>query len=827
MTSGSDTSANIVVIGGGIIGSSVAYHLADMGVEGVVLVDKGDLAENDGSTSHAPGGLRTLTGSDFFTTLGRKSRAMYDQLPLAVEGQEQFWRVGMVEIANTAERLEAHQRLADIGLSQGMEATMISPDEVAELLPLVDPSTIAGGISIPSSGIVNTSALATSMQRVAEATGRATFYGNSEVTDIEIVDGRITTVITSGEEGRIECEQAIVCTNIWAPLLAEKTGTPMPLFPGEHQYIFTDAIPALAELAAQEVAMPVTAFDDLSIYFRQHGDHIGIGSYDHPARLVDPKALPKTAKMPFTPDDFTNAWAKMQHHMPPLKESKVADGFNGMFSFTVDGYPVMGETQVAGLWSSVGAWLSFGSEVGAVMARWMTTGDPGMDVTPAHIDRFHPHQSNRQFLSRQSKYFYEIGFEDLHPSAVASSVRDLRHAPYHHRLEALGAEFIPIASQETPLFYSSNEPLVAKHRDSFADRTGYDATGWSPIMAAEHLELRANVGLVDWSAGIGPIEVSGPSALEHLQWLCTADIDIPVGDVAYTLTLTPSGGVARDLTVTRIDQQTWWILTGKGNLPAEILAFRKIAANQEGIAPGSVVYRDLSESQVAIGLWGPNARAVLQSVTEDDCSNEGFPWYTSRQIDIAMAPVRAVRLSYLGELGWEFYVAPSLALHVWDTLWEAGRPFDMPAIGVQTVFSARIEKGYRLWGSDLTPDFSPAESAMSWTLDKSKDYLGKEAALSRPVRQKMVTLRFNDDDAVVYGWEPVMAAGSTDQDGVVGRIAGGEYGYNVGAFIAHAFVDADTAEVGTEVDVIRTGVSRRATIVAGPLFDPSSERLKA
>ncbi len=807
--------ANIVVIGAGIIGTSVAYHLVDMGIEGVVVVDKGDLDHNDGSTSHAPGGLRTLTGSHFFTTLGRASRAVYDKLPLAVPGQEQFYRVGMVEIANTLERLDAHRRLHAIGLSQGIDATMLTPGDVAELVPLVDPSTIAGGINIPSSGVVRTSMLATSMRQVAEATGRAQFIGHSEVIDVAVDDGRIASVET--ETGTIRCEQAIVCTNIWAPLLAEKTGTPMPLFPGEHQYIFTGPVPALADIAAQEVAMPITAFDDLSIYFRQHGDHIGIGSYAHPARLVDPKNLPKTAMLPFTEGDFTGAWNKMQYHMPPLQQTAIRDGFNGMFSFTVDNYPILGQTQIAGLWSAVGAWLSFASEVGAVMARWMTSGDPGMDVSPAHIDRFHPHQSNRQFLSRQSKYFYEIGFEDLHPSAVASSVRGLRHAPYHHRLEALGAEFVPIAGQETPLYYNSNEPLVAKHRESIPERTGYDAVGWSPVMGAEHLELRANVGLVDWSAGIGPIEVSGPGALEHLQHLCSADVDLAIGGVAYSLILTPSGYVARDVTVTRIDDGTWWILTGKGNLPAELIHFRSMAPDD-----GSVQYRDRGEELVAIGMWGPNSRAVLQSCTDNDCSNEAFPWYTQQPIDVGLAPVTAVRLSYLGELGWEFYVPQSLALHVWDTLWNAGRPFDMPAVGAQTIFSTRIEKGYRLWGSDATPEFSPAECGLSWAMDSTKSFHGKAAALAAPVRKQVVTLQFTEPTSVVYGWEPVLMG-----DQVVGRIAGGEFGYSVGSFIAHAFVDADHVASAPEVDVIATGVRLRATIVKGPLFDPSSERLRS
>ncbi|HSF87239.1 MAG TPA: FAD-dependent oxidoreductase [Acidimicrobiia bacterium] len=811
------TDANVVVIGAGIVGTSVAYHLVDMGVEGVVVVDKGDLDHNDGSTSHAPGGLRTLTASHFFTTLGIASREVYDRLPLAIDGVEQFYRTGNAQIASTRERFDSHKRLHEKGLSHGIESHLLSPADVAALLPIVDPGTVVGGIHIPSSGVVNTSLLATSMRRVAETTGRARFYGETEVTDLEIVDGRLVGVVTQGELGTIRCEQAVVCTNIWAPLLAEQAGIPMPLFPGEHQYIYTEAVPALAGRSDVEVTMPVTAFDDLSVYFRQHGDRIGIGSYAHEARLVDPHDLPATAVLPFTPDDFTDAWEAMRQHMPALRETEIAEGFNGMFSFTVDGHPMLGETPVAGLWSAVGAWLSFASEVGRVMARWMTTGDPGMDVTVADVNRFHAHQSNRQFLSRQAKYFYEIGFEDLHPTAVASSVRHVRHAPYHQRFESLGAEFVPFAGQEAPLFYAANARLVDKHRDAIPMRTGYDAIGWSPIMGAEHLEMRANVALVDWSAAIAPLEVSGPGALAHLQYLCTADVDLPVGGVTYSLVLTPSGGIARDLTVARMSEDTWWILTGRGNLPAELALFSSLAPDD-----GSVRYVDRSAGLVGIGLWGPNARTVLESVTGDDVSNDSFPWYTWRAIDVGMAPVTAVRLSYVGELGWEFYVTPAMALHVWDTLWEAGRAVDMPAVGAKSVFSARLEKGYRLWGSDMTPEYTPSESGVAWAMQPSKGFRGKDAALAAPVRRRVVTLRFAGDAAVVYGWEPVFAG-----DDVVGFIAAGEYGYSVGAFLAHAFIDADRARPGTEVEVQRTGRRHPATIVTSPLLDPTNERLKS
>jgi len=307
-------------------------------------------------------------------------------------------------------------------------------------------------------------------------------------------------------------------------------------------------------------------------------------------------------------------------------------------------------------------------------------------------------------------------------------------------------------------------------------------------------------------------------ALAHLQRMCTADVDLTVGGMAYSLILNSRGGVARDITIARLAQDTWWILTGKGNLPAELALFRSIAPRD-----GSVTYRDLTEHYVAMAIWGPNSRAVLQSVTSDDVSNEAFPWYTCRHIDVGMAPALAARVSYVGELGWEIYVPQSYALHVWDPLWEAGRPFDMPAVGTQTVLSGRIEKGYRLWGSDTTPDYSPAESGLTWAMDLTKSFRGKDAALTRDVVRRVATLQFEDRDAVVYGWEPVFLDGA---ETAVGYITGGEFGYNVGSFIAHAFVDVDRVSEGQPVTVRATGVDHAATMVKGPLFDAANGRLK-
>ncbi|MFT7586098.1 MAG: glycine cleavage system aminomethyltransferase T/glycine, partial [Cellvibrionaceae bacterium] len=750
--------ANIIVIGGGIVGTSVAYHLIEAGVEDVLLLDKGDLDHNDGSTSHAPGGLRTLTPSKFFTVLGQGSRAVYDKLPLAIEGQEQFFRTGMMQIANTKARFDSYKRMQEMGMTMGVEAQLMTPAEVNGKLPLVDASTIYGGVFIPDSGAVKTSLLATSMRREAEKTGRLTAHGDTQVIDIVVENGRVRAVLTDNPEmPRIDCDQVVLASNIWAPILAEKIGVPMPLFPGEHQYIYTDPTPALDDRKQTEHTFPITAFDDLSIYFRQHHDRIGIGSYHHAARLVDPHKLGKNAMNDFTAEDFTEAWKLMQGHMPALKNTKVSHGFNGLFAFTADHYPIMGESHVKGFWSAVGMWLSFASEAGKVMARWMTTGDPGMDMRSADINRFHPYHSNREYLSRQSKYYYEIGFDILHPNEVASSVRNLRHSPYHSQLEKLGGEFIPLAGIESPYWYNSNQDLADNAKGKFPERTGYDATAWSPIIGAEVLAMRESVGIVDWSAAIGPIEISGPNALGFLNHLTTTNVDRKVGRVAYGLMLNQNGKIMRDVTVLRRSEDTFWLLTGKSNMPAELFWIKQQAA--EYAKDGGVKIVNRAEEFSSIGLWGPNARKVLEKVTHADVSNGAFPWYTAQDIGVGMTPATAIRISYVGELGWEIYAPVSYGSQMWDALWDAGQEFGIRPTGVAALMAMRIEKGYKLFGADLTPDDDPYSAGMGWAVNTKKgEFIGRYEALhvkDYGAKQKQVLLTFDDPNAIMYGYEPV------------------------------------------------------------------------
>ncbi|MEM7332233.1 MAG: FAD-dependent oxidoreductase [Chloroflexota bacterium] len=814
--------ANIVVIGAGIVGTSVAYHLVRRGAQNVVLVDKGDPDNNDGSTSHAPGGLRTLTVSNFFTSLGYASRQVYDKLPLAIEGQEQFFRVGFVQVANHEERFNSYKRIQEMGIKHGIESYLLTPKEVSEHLPMIDHSTIYGGLYVPSSGTVKTSLIATSMRREAEKTGYLTTIGETQVTEVVAKNGRVEAVLTDNPNyPRIDCEQVVLASNIWAPILCQKLGVPMPLFPGEHQYIFTEPTSVLDPFKGVESGHPIGTMDDISVYFRQHDDRIGIGSYHHEARLVDPDKLRKDAKYPFTPEDFTDAWRLMKHHMPGLNDTKVSHGFNGLFSFTADHYPIIGESHVKGFWTAVGAWLSFASEVGNVLSRWMLEGDPGMDMSYADINRFHPHQSNDEFLRRQSKYYYEIGFDILHPNEVASSVRNLRFSPYHDRMEELGGEMVPLAGIESPWFYKSNEKLLEKYGDQFPHRTGYDGTFWSPIIGCEHIAMRENVGLMDWSAAIGPIEVFGPGALNYLNYLTSGQMDKAVGRISYTLMLSPNGGIKRDITVLRLAEDKFWILTGKSNMPAEIFWMK-----QHMPTDGSVVLQNRSEEFVSLGIWGPNARKVLEKVSPDDLSNEAFPFYTAKEIGVGMTQAMAIRISYAGDLGYELYAPVSFGRRLWDTLWEAGQAFDMTPIGLASLFSLRVEKGYKLTGSDMTVEHTAYESNMGWMVDlKKDDFVGKEALVAAKAegrQQKLVTLVFDDPKALMYGYEPVFVA-----DECVGYVTSGEFGYCVGKFIALAYLPIEHAKQGTAVKVRYTGHFYDGVVAEDVQFDPKNERLKA
>ena len=813
--------ARLVIIGGGIVGCNAAYQLAQLGWHDVIVVDKGDLPYNDGSTSHAPGGMHVTNSSRMMTHFAVQSVAIYSQLPAYEPGRPPVRRVGGLEVAYTRERMEDLKRKQGVATSYGVEAHLLTPEETLQHLPILDPKVIVGSFYAPLDTNVIGWHVAGSLANEATRVRGVRFIANTTVTDIEVTHGHITAVIT--DRGRIACEAALLCANIWAPTISEKAGLVIPLLAAQHQYTISSPLPDLAEFAladgGREIVHPIMRHQDFSLYFRQHWDAYGIGNYRHVPLMVRPRDLGKTAKLPFTPEHYTVAQKAARELIPALRKAELTTAFNGMFAFTVDGYPVMGESHIRGFWTAVGVWITHAGGVGKAIAEWMTYGEPAMDVHEADLNRFLPHQKTQRYVDLRCAQNYREVYDIIHPAQPISEPRAVRLSPFHARLVEQGGAFIQSGGYEVAQWYDANAPLIDQYAGQIPARSGWAAQFWSPIQGAEHLEVRNNVGIFNLAA-LAVIEVSGPGSLTFLERLCANRIDQPVGRVIYTSLLTPRGGIQADLTIVRRGESHFWIITGGALLPHDLAWIERHAP-----ADGSVQIVDHSSTYTPIGLWGPNARHVLAQVTQQDVSNAAFPYYTAQEIEVGVVPVTALRISYAGELGWELYSRAEFAASLWDTIWAAGRTVGMIAAGSGAFDSLRLEKGYRLWGQDLLPAYNPYEAGIGWAVRLNKgDFIGREALLEAKqagVDRRLCCLTFDTPAGMALGKEPILADGRC-----VGYVTSVNYGYAVGRHILYGYLPAEWAAPGTKLAVEYFGVRHPATVTAEPLYDAQMQKLK-
>lgn len=820
------THTRLVIIGAGIVGAAAAYHLAQLGWRDILVLDKGDIPENDGSTSHAPGGVIALSHSKLMTQLAQYGTKLYGELvPFSLE-RNTYNPVGGLDVAIGEEKWLDLVRLEGKAKSFGVEAHLLSAQETKTKLPLLDERTIRGSIFVPSSALVAGAHVTGALLRDAQAMGGVQWRGQTAVTDVEVKDGRVAAVLTGNPElPRIECEAVLLCTNIWGPVLGDRLGIPIPLMPCEHQYAFLDPLPELARFdrskKEDEVRYPTARIQDITTYFRQHWDTYGIGNYWHKPLLVSPYKLGKTAMNPFTPVDFAQSWERAQKIFPAFRGRQITRAFNGIFAFPVDGYPILGEAQtVKGFWVATGSWLTHAGGVGKSIAEWMTHGETEWDMRQVHLHRFHAFQNSAAFVLAVSGKNYREVWEPGHPRQPLSEPRNVRLSPFAPRLDALKTVYTTFAGLELPNWCEENARLLEQYDDRIPNRSGFAGQFWSRIQGAEHLATRENVALFDLT-GLSIIEVQGPGALAFINYLCSNQMDKPVGSIVYTCWLTPKGGVRRDLAVARLAADRFWMFVGEGTLPQDLVWVKQFAPPD-----GSVVINDISNSYTALGLWGPNARKVLEKVTAADVSNEGFPYMTARWLDVGMARVFALRISYAGELGWELHIPMDQALPVWDALWEAGREFDLVAAGMGCFESLRLEKGYRLWGGDIYTEYSPYEAGLAWTVRLGKpDFVGKEALVKlkdKPLKKKLCCLVSADPQAWAFGYEPILWNGDC-----VGHVTTANYGYSVGKFIAYGYLPIQYAEPGTQLEIEYLGERWPATVSNEPLWDGRMERLKA
>lgn len=543
-----------------------------------------------------------------------------------------------------------------------------------------------------------------------------------------------------------------------------------------------------------------------------------MGNYHHRPIMRESAVLGESADHPFTPDDFVEAQKIVAESIPALAGRSFPYKINGMFSFSVDGLPILGETDVDGLWVAAAVWITNSGGVGKAMAQWMLTGAAEVDMRSLNVNRFLPYQKTHQFRQIACTKSYVEVHDVIHPAQSPSKPRDVRHTPFHARHVALDAEFTVSAGWEIPLWYVSNEPLLDAYGGRVPARTGWGAKHWSRIQGAEHVAVRERVGMFDLSA-LAVIEIAGRDAAAFVDFVCTNRMGIDVGQVTYTLLCTPNGGIKRDMAVSRLGEKRYWLFTGSGTLPQEIDWLQRLRGDF------AVDIRDLSQNYGTIGLFGAGARDVLQAATPDDVCNDAFPFYSWQMIEIGMARLYAQRISYVGELGWELYVEPDAAGHVWDVLWEAGQQFGVVAAGVGAMRSMRCEKGYRLWGSDMHTETNPYEAGMEWLVKLKKgDFVGRDALLKlkrEPLERQLVTILIDDAEAAVTGNEPILVNGHC-----IGQVMSGNFGYSVGKYIAFGYVPVEFSAVGTVLEIEYLGKQFRAIIGENCMFDRGNVRLK-
>lgn len=821
-----DPNTRIIILGAGIVGCNIAERLTKLGMKNVTVLEKGPLFHTGGSSSHAPGLVFQTNSSESMMKAAMQSVVKFSALKH--KDGPAYLPVGGVEVAETPARMQELKRRYTFARSYGHhKVSLLSPKEVTELSPWVNPDVIQGGYHIPRDGIAKAVRIMDTLAERSVERG-AIFHGHTEVLDIELKDGAVRTVITN--KGDFEADIVVCCAGIWGPKIGKMVGVSIPLQPLEHQLVHMMPHESLSSLkgANWETKHPILRNQDKSMYFKQLEDSYVVGSYQHRGIPVKAEAIKswqaaerngmrrnEPSIHPFTPQDFEKPLRDAIELLPNLADCDIDWGMNGMFSFTQDGMSIFGESsQVKGFWSAEAVWVTHSGGFGDALAEWIALGRPQtLDLREHHIARFEKHSKSQDYIQERACQNYVEVYDLIHPRQPMLSPRPLRVSPFYAQQKELGAFFLESAGWERPQWFEANQNLDlgwVPTRDNWTGRF------WSPVEAAEHKATRERVGLFDMTS-LKKAEVSGKNATSLLNKLTTGNIKkMKVGRLSYTLMLDETGGIKSDITVAKVAKDLYHL--GLNNNMD--IAYLKDHADQLG----NVHVEDSSSKYCCIGVWGPKARALVQSISEADWSNEGFKFFTSKETFVRQIPVRALRLSYVGELGWELYTPYEYGFSLWNYLWEAGKAFGVVAAGRGALGSLRLEKGYRAWGSDMWSSHSPEEAGLSFAVNKEKeDFIGKAALETREVKQKLCTLSFDKPGEMVHGSSETVF----QSDNVVGFVTSAAYAYSLNKGIAYAWLEPELAKVGTSLEVLYFGSKLSVTVEPDTLFDPEMKKMRA
>jgi 4-methylaminobutanoate oxidase (formaldehyde-forming) len=814
--------ARAVIIGGGVGGTSIAYHLAELGWRDVVLVERAELTS--GSTFHSAGLVGQLRGSVTLTRMMMYGAALYRRLA-AETGVDPSWHeVGSLRLASSPERLEELRRQAAWARTFGLPIELVDAREAQERFPLMTTDGVLGAVFLPTDGWLDPSGLAQALAAGARARG-VSIRTHTRVVGIAVADGRVTGVEIerSGERSRIAADVVVNAGGMFAPEIGRMAGITIPIVPMAHQYLFTEALEGV------HAGLPQLRDPDNLVYFREEVGGLCMGGYERDPAPWSLDGIPADFNGKLLAPDwprFDEIMAGAIRRVPAIADAGVSRMINGPEAFTPDNEFILGESEVRGFFVAAGFCahgIAGAGGIGRQVATWIADGEPELDLWHMDIRRFGGRQwRSRQYTLERTTEVYATYYDIHYPNEERQAGRPLRTAPTYGRLAELGAVFGEKSGWERPNWLEPNadDPRFGG-RDALESLRprGWAGRHWSPAIAAEALATRTAAVVFD-ETSFAKIEVGGPDAVAFLDRLCANEIDVAVGRVVYTSMLNRRGGIECDLTVTRLAPDRFWLVTGTAFGQHDLGWLRKNRRTDEAVS-----IDDVTSSRVCFGVWGPLARDVLAPLTTDDLTDAAFPYLTAREITIGRVPVLAIRVTYVGELGWELYAPTEFGPALWDAIWAAGQDHGLVAGGYRAIDALRIEKGYRVWSSDITPDENPYEAGLGFAvaLDKEPEFIGRDALVAANQdgpRRRLRCLVLDEPRAVCLGNEPVRVGGQ-----VVGRVTSGGYGFAVERSIAYAYLPPDVSIGGRgEIDVFGEWVGFE--VAREPLYDPAGSRIR-
>ncbi|MEP1536040.1 MAG: FAD-dependent oxidoreductase [Paracoccaceae bacterium] len=805
--------ARVVIIGGGVIGCSVAYHLTKLGWKDVVLLERKQLTS--GTTWHAAGLIAQLRATANMTKLARYSQELYGALEAETGVATGFKRCGSITAALNSERMEELQRQAAMARAFGVEVDEISPSEVKARYEHLNIDGVVGGVYLPLDGQGDPGNIAQALAKGARQRG-ARVQERVAVTGV-VRDGRhITGVDWSGEDGsqgHMTCDAVVNCAGMWGHDVGKMLGTNVPLQACEHFYIVTENIAGLSQL-------PVLRMPDECAYFKEDAGKILLGAFEPVSKPWGP--IPKDFEFDQLPEDFDHFEPILEaavNRMPMLAEAGIHTFFNGPESFTPDDAyhlgltPEMDNVWVAAGFNSIGIQSAGGA--GMALAQWMEDGDKPFDLGDVDISRMAPFQGNKQYLMARSSETLGLLYADHFPFRQKATARGVRRTPFHHHMLQHGAVMGELSGWERANWFARGGQ-APDYEYSWKRQNFFDN------VATEHKAVRTNVGMYDMSS-FGKIRVEGPDATAFLNYVAGGQYDVPIGKIVYSQFLNVNGGIEADVTITRITQTAYLVVTPAATRLADQTWLER------HVGAFGVVITDVTAGEGVLAVMGPQARALLQAVSPNDFSNDVNPFGTAQDIEIGLGLARVHRVTYVGELGWEIYVSSDMAGHVFETLHEAGQEFGLKLCGMHMMDTCRIEKGFRHFGHDITCEDHVLEAGLGFAVKTDKpDFIGRDAVLKKKdtgLSKRLVQFKLNDPEPLLYHNEPILRDGE-----IVGYLSSGAYGHHLGAAIGLGYVPcegetaSDVLASSYEIDVCGTRV--KADVSLKPMYDPKSERVK-